>query len=352
MPSNRDTPRVLIVDDDEGLLFLMADALQSDGYEVSTAQSGGDVIVQLARRLPDLMLLDLKLQDMDGPELLRRLKHRNLSIPFVVVTGRGDEKAAVESMREGALDYVMKDTGLLDLLPGVVRRALTNIERDRALASAQEDSRRLEKEVVAVSEKERHKIGADLHDGLGQQLTAIELFCAGLKEDMAGVSPDAAARLEQMGRMLREAIAQTRILARGLVPVRDDPDALRIALFELAEVIQSSGNMRCRFECETPVPIADPVVAGHLYRIAQEAVNNAVRHAKATEIVLRLSLEAGGPQLQVTDNGRGIAKADRAGTGMGLRMMSHRARVIGAVLSVASKRDGGVCVTCHFPSDT
>ncbi len=348
MAPTRESPRVLIVDDDEGLLLLMAEAVGNDGYEVLTAPSGAEVISQLQRRKPDLMLLDLKLPDMDGTALLKKLKERRLSVPFVVVTGRGDEKAAVSSMKEGALDYVMKDTGLLDLLPGVVRRALTNIDRDRALDSAKADSRRLEKEVVAVSEKERQKIGGDLHDGLGQQLTAIELMCAGLKEDVAGLGPDLVARVEQMGQMLREAISQTRILARGLVPVREDPDALRVALFELAERIHASGNLRCRFECESPVAVEEPAVAGHLYRIAQEAVNNAVKHARATEIVIRLARTPEGPWLQVADNGSGMPKLDRANPGIGLRMMNHRAEVIGAVLSIASRRDGGVSVTCGF----
>jgi len=180
MTARREAAKILIVDDDEGLLILMAEALRKDAYELATAQSGSEALKWMEKHSPDLMILDLKMQDMDGTVLLKSLKERRLPIPFVVVTGRGDEKIAVATMKEGALDYVMKDTGLLDLLPGVIKRALTNIERDRALAAAQADGRRLEREIIAVSEKERHNIGADLHDGLGQQLTAIELICTGL----------------------------------------------------------------------------------------------------------------------------------------------------------------------------
>jgi signal transduction histidine kinase len=255
-------------------------------------------------------------------------------------------------MKEGALDYVMKDTGLLDLLPSVVKRALTGVERDRALAEAQADGRRLESEIVAISEKERHNIGADLHDGLGQQLTAIELLCAGLKEDLAGLRPGLTERVDQMGRMLREAISQTRILSRGLVPVRDDPDALRTALAELTESINSLGHVRCLLECPPTLPVLEPAVAGHLYRIAQEAVNNAVKHAKAREIVIRFRETKDGPWLQVSDDGRGMPRADHRSQGLGLRMMLHRAGVIGASLTVSSKRTGGVVVTCAFPAKT
>jgi signal transduction histidine kinase len=348
MPSHPATAKVLIVDDDEGLLILMADALSGDGYEVATAKSGRAALEGLASRVPDLMLLDLKMQDMDGTVLLKQLKNRGVLVPFVVVTGRGDEKMAVETMKEGALDYVMKDTGLLDLLPGVVKRALTSVGRERALAAAQEDRRRLESEIVATSEKERHNIGADLHDGLGQQLTAIELICTALREDMAGIRPDLKERMEQVVLLLREAVSQTRQLARGLVPIIDDPDALRIALGELASRMSLPGRVRCRLECPSAVPIEDPVVAGHLYRITQEAVNNAVKHGSASEILIRLEVKGGRPWLRISDNGKGLPRTAEGGSGVGLRVMSHRARVIGAELAISSKRDAGVTVTCAF----
>ena len=116
------------------------------------------------------------------------------------MTGQGDEKVAVEVMKQGALDYVMKDTGLLDLLPAVVRRALGTVAQERALAKAHAESRRLEGKILEISERERRRIGADLHDGLGQQLTAIELMCAGLKEDTARIRPEIAERLDRMGK--------------------------------------------------------------------------------------------------------------------------------------------------------
>ncbi len=350
MPSPPATARILIVDDDEGLLILMADALAGEGYEIATAASGTAALEWLAGHAPDLMLLDLKMQDMDGPVLLRRHKERGAPVAFVVVTGRGDEKAAVDAMKEGALDYVMKDTGLLDLLPGVVRRALSNIGRERELAAAQADSRRLEGEIVATSEKERHNIGADLHDGLGQQLTAIELICTALKEDMAQERPDLKDRMEHVVLLLREAVSQTRQLARGLVPIIDDPDALRIALAELAARMSSPGRVVCRLECASSIPIKDPAIAGHLYRISQEAVNNAVKHGRASEILIRLEQRGGRPWLRISDNGKGLPKTTDRGAGVGLRVMSHRARVIGAELAIASRREAGVTVTCAFPA--
>jgi signal transduction histidine kinase len=340
-------PRILVVDDDVGLLVLMAETLRTEGYEVDTAGSGTAALMWLGERTPDLMLLDLKMKDIGGPALLNRLRQAASPVPFIVVTGQGDEKVAVDVMKQGALDYVMKDTGLLDLLPAVVKRALGTVEQERALAKAHAESRRLEGKILEISEHERRRIGADLHDGLGQQLTAIELLCAGLKADAARMRPEFAERLDRMGQMLREAVSQTRFLARGLVPVSDEPDALQAGLAELAEQIQSLGRLQCHLDCPAPVPLSDRVAAGHLYRIAQEAVNNALKHAEATEVAIRLIDTDDAVELQVWDNGKGLSPAK--GKGIGLEVMRHRASVIGADLTVASKRGQGVTVACRMP---
>jgi Signal transduction histidine kinase len=337
---------VLVVDDDEGLSILMAEALREAGHEVVTANSGAAAAKRLAERAPDLMVLDLKLKDVGGAELLKRLRKEKLKVPFIVVTGQGDEKVAVEVMKEGALDYVMKDSAMLELLPAVVKGALTSIERDRALAEAERTRLRLEKEVLEVSEREQHRIGQDLHDGLGQQLTAIEMMCASLKEDVAG-QPELLKQVDRIGAMLREAIAQTRSMARGLVPVKDEPEALWASLVELAERTNSLGRVKCVFEYAAPVAVEDNAVAGHLYRIAQEAVNNAVKHSGARAVTIRLEETAGGGlELEVKDDGRGLAQAK--GRGMGLQVMEHRAAVIGAELSVESRAGKGVTIRCRW----
>jgi signal transduction histidine kinase len=341
--------RILVVDDDEGLLILMAETLRAEGYEVATAGSGQAALQWLASQTPDLMLLDLKLRDIDGPALLEKLQRTETDIPFLVVTGQGDEKAAVEVMKRGALDYVMKDTALLDLLPTIVERMLAMLTRERELVAAQAESRRLEHEVLAASERERHSIGADLHDGLGQLLTAVEFMCAALKSDTASSQPEVAARLDQMGALLRDAVAQTRFLARGLVPLGGGPDALQVGLAELASRTNSLRKIRCDFECPVAVLLPDEEATGHLYRIAQEAVNNALKHSGAGRIIIRLLMSNGSLMLQVADDGTGLAGAKSPSAGVGLGVMRHRAKVIGAKLEVESKPRGGVTINCSFP---
>lgn len=342
-------PRLLVVDDDEGLLILMEEALRAEGYEVESIATGTGALRWLESNTPDLMLLDLKLRDIDSSELIGRLQQLPVRIPFVVVTGQGDERIAVDVMKRGALDYVMKDGAMLDLLPAVVRRARHLLAQQRALEAARAEHARLEREVLAASERERHSIGADLHDGLGQLLTGLELMCTGLKADLTPSQPETARRLDQMCAMLREAVTQTRYLAHGLVPVGDAPDALQNGLSALALRAGRLGRTQVEFQCDEPVELNDVVAAGHLYRIAQEAVNNALKHAQAGRITIRLLREAEGIRLEVADDGIGMLVANK-GQGAGLGLMRYRAGLIGARFDSSPRPGAGVTVSCHWPS--
>lgn len=338
--------RILVVDDDEGLLFLMSEALRAEGHSVITASSGATMLQKLAHEKPELLLLDLKLKDAQGDKLLQRMEQEGLRVPFIVVTGQGDEKVAVDIMRRGALDYLTKSTAMLDLLPGVVARALSAVATQRALAEATAERDRLEREVLEAGAKEQRRIGADLHDGLGQQLTAIEIMCAGLKADVAK-TPALAKQVDQIGRMLRESIAQVRTLSRGLVPVKDAPDALWASLVELVQQTNSLGRAECRFECPAVVLLDDAPAAAQLYRIAQEAVNNAIKHSGAKVITVTLARTGGALELTIADNGRGLGRTRQPG--LGLQVMRHRASVAGAELSMESAPRKGTVIRCRLP---
>jgi len=344
---NQPTPPavVLLVDDDEGLLQLMAEAFRTEGCQVATANSGASALAWLERERPDLMLLDLKMQHGGGQALIECLRTKSSLVPFVVVTGEGDEAVAVEVMKQGAMDYIMKDAALFDRLPVVVNRALSVLSRNRALAQAAAARRQLELEILEISEREQRRIGEDLHDGLGQQLTAIELLCAGLKSDLAA-QPKLEKQAEQIAQSIREAITLVRLVARGLAPLNDEADALHISLCELVARIHSLGRLQCRFEYAEQILVTDRAVAVPLYRIAQEAVNNALKHSQADEVIVRLTQTPTALTLQVLDNGRGLHPQN--GAGLGLQVMRHRASSIGADLTIESKPSKGVTVTCQL----
>ena len=453
-------PRLLVADDDEGLLFLMVDALRREGWEVEGFASGKEALEWFDRETADLLLLDLRLADLTALELVERLRVTGHNLPFIIVTGHGDERTAVEAMKQGALDYVMKDAGMLELLPSIVRRTLAVVERERRLTEAsatirkreerhehviqtaldgfvrferggrilevnralcdllgyapkellqknvfdahgtafREDMKnqvdhleqhgaarcstrlrrrdgteveveislrcedeelfgfvhdistqlRLERELQQITLDERRRIGHELHDGLGQHLTAIELMTHTLARELKSQAPMQAKAAFEITTYMRRAITQTRELAHGLLPIAAGAEGLMNALQELARMTVLAGKP-CEFQCEQAVRISDSAVASHLYRIAQEAVNNSLKHAEAQHI--RLSLEERGSVIELTieDDGRGLPRRKSSSGGMGLQVIQHRARLMGGDIAIESVPNKGVRVICSVP---
>jgi signal transduction histidine kinase len=149
----------------------------------------------------------------------------------------------------------------------------------------------------------------------------------------------------QICRFLQKAVTQTRRLAHGLMPVSLDARGLVDGLSELA-LQMSHGPIRCEFICGAPVQIRDNTVANHLFRIAQEAVNNAAKHARARHIIVSLSQGRGSLRLQIEDDGRGFPKSKKSVARLGLKSMRHRAHIIGATLKTSAAGGRGVTVTC------
>lgn len=202
----------------------------------------------------------------------------------------------------------------------------------------------LEREVVEAASLEQRRIGADLHDSVGQELTALNLLAQTLKEDPISGGP----LIERIVDGLRRCKDQMRLVLRGLVPVPIDSMGLMSALSDLAEVAEKDAKLNCSFDCPQPVAVADNLAATHLYLIAQEAVHNAVKHARAKNI--RISLESNAHlTLRIEDDGCGISdpKSDSSPFGgLGLRIMRNRAAIIGAGLSVERNSPSGTVVEC------
>ena len=454
------TPTIFIVDDDEGLVRLIARALKREGFETATASSGKSAGAWLAQNRADLMLLDLKLQDVEGKELIERLNQSGRCPPFIIITGQGDERVAVDVMKRGAMDYLIKDVDFLQFVPSVVRRALEHINQRQRLAEAEAqvhlvrsaidqgfsavlitdadlpdprvvyinpsfakvtgysaekivgrplselaslsrvqqrlksmpegepfsdeistfqtpegerwgewrfgpvkdksgrnthwliifrditERKQLEKEILEISDRERQRIGQDLHDGLCQHLAGIELMSQVLEQKLAGKSKPEAAKAGEIAKYVREAISQTRSLARGLSPVTLESEGLVSALKELATNTEKMFGVNCRFASADSTLVANSAVAMHLYRIAQEAVSNAIKHGKAREIVIRFEPFGDRAVLTVSDNGSGLPPALPKKGGMGLSIMQYRASMVGGLLSVRNHTGGGVSVVC------
>jgi signal transduction histidine kinase len=150
-------------------------------------------------------------------------------------------------------------------------------------------------------------------------------------------------------RLVNEAIHKTRELARGLLPVVSDAQGLMSALQLWAAEVEDIFGVPCRFQCEAPVLIHDDAMATHLYHIAQEAVNNAIKHGDPRKILIQLTAEQGRGKLTIKDDGKGIAEGLAATQGMGLHIMNYRAGIIGGALEVRPDTTQGTVVTCTFP---
>jgi PAS domain S-box-containing protein len=211
------------------------------------------------------------------------------------------------------------------------------------------DRKRLEKTVLEISEREQRRIGQDLHDGLGQHLTGIAFMTKVQEQKLAERGVPEAAEAAKIVQLVNDAILKTRELARGLLPVVSDAHGLMSALRLYAHEIENLFGVACRFQCEEAVLIHDAPVATHLYHIAQEAVNNAIKHGHAHEIVIRLFSGEREGTLIIKDDGVGIARPLAPHTGVGLHIMNYRAGMIGGNLEVRRELPRGTVVTCRFP---
>lgn len=207
----------------------------------------------------------------------------------------------------------------------------------------------LEREILAISEREQRRLGHDLHDDLCQQLAGIEFLSQSLARDLARQTVSQAPQAKEISQLVQHAMNQTRELAHGLSPVGMEAEGLMEGLGELASRTRRVFRLECQFRCPALVLVPDDVVAIHLYRIAQEAVGNAVKHGKAKRIEIALTSAGSDLQLRVHDNGTGLPRTVAKPKGMGLRIMRYRAGVIGGSLVVQSNPDGGTTVTCTIP---
>jgi signal transduction histidine kinase len=209
--------------------------------------------------------------------------------------------------------------------------------------------RELEREVVAAGERERHRIGADLHDGLCQYLAGITCVTNSLHEDLARLFPRLAATAAELDELLKDAVVQARNIARGIAPVQMEDDGLVLALDELAANTRRIHEIYCDFDTEGESRVPDCEIATHLYLIAQESTSNALRHGRATSISIRLIVDDNEIRLSIRDNGIGYQDGASSATGMGLRSMRYRAGVLNGTLDIARVREGGTEVCCRAP---
>ena len=250
------------------------------------------------------------------------------------------------------LTFYLVVVWLLALLRSLYRHLEVQVrQRTRALTDEIMERERLERELLDISEREQRRIGQILHDSLCQHLTGTTLAAQVLEEKLAARQLPETAEAGQVVGLIEEGINLSRKLAKGLYPVEVSSDGLMLALEEYATTTSELFKVTCRFECDSPVLIHDTTTAGHLYRIAQEAVGNAIKHGKAKNILITLAVSEESTLLSVTDDGVGLPQPLPKQRGMGLRIMAHRSDMINALFSARGNVLGGTEITCELKTE-
>ena len=221
------------------------------------------------------------------------------------------------------------------------RRMFTGVVRDIT------ERKRTEQAIAAVSENERRRFGSELHDGLGQQLTGVALLAKALQNKLAKQNHPAAAEAGDIAQLSSQTLNELKRQAHGLYPVELERHGLTAALEELAANQRTRFGIRCTFAANGVIPPLDTTNSLQIYRIAQEAVHNSIKHGQAEGISVRLERQESMMSLQVEDDGIGLP-ARRKPTGMGLTIMKHRAAALGGSLEIGPGTERGTLVRARW----
>ena len=237
--------------------------------------------------------------------------------------------------------------GVLSNLGTLVRELDRRVDdRTAELKHEMAERQRLDREIAQVADRERRRLGHDLHDRLGQHLIGTVLAAQAIKEKLEKRSAPEAADVGNLTRYLDEGVDLTRKLARGFYSPELDAEGLSDALLHLADSVTERSQVTCVFQGDHSIRIQDSTIANQLYRIAQEAVTNSVKHAAAKQIDIRLAMA--GPELclSIVDDGVGFPDKPRS-EGLGLHLMRHGAALSGGTFDVRRNAEKGTIATCR-----
>ncbi len=276
--------------------------------------------------------------------------------------------AYLDGLRSGQPEIILAAgllvTVLLTVLLGVMADRTRRIAREvhartaalrQAHAQLEQEMRErlhLQSEISAISRREQQRVGRDLHDSLGQQLTGAIYLSRALQQRLHdGAAPAESEAAARITATLKEAVAQTRRIARGLAPVDIGAEGLADALTQLARDASELYGVECEFSSGSVGSRANLKQAEHLYQVAQEAISNAVRHGQATRITIALTEPDANGRLEISDDGRGFDPAQATTDGLGLQLMRYRASLLGGGLEIAARPGAGARVICHYRLD-
>ncbi len=379
--SERRTLRVLLIEDSETDAFLLERALNKGGLvskclRIATRE---EMLEALDGEIWDVILADHSMPLFSATEALRILTEKGIDVPFIIVSGHIEEETAVAAMKSGAHDYIMKDR-LARLVPAVerelreaeMRRAQREceaalrqahdelemrVERRTAalretnarLQCALEEGRRLEAELLEIAENERRRIGFDIHDDLGQKLTGLLLLARAVEQRLAGEDHPALEDAQHVAELVDQIIHHTHNLARRFCSLDVQGEGLADALKGLASNVEKMFGLPCTLVIKDELPPLPANTTMQFYKIAQEAISNAVKHGKATKVWITAASVGDKLVLTVKNDGLPFSLPEGKKNRMGLRIMRYRANTVGATFDIKPNQKNGTVCTCTLP---
>jgi signal transduction histidine kinase len=359
--------RILLVDDNPRNLLALQELLGDLGHHLVPAKSGSEALRQCLQHDFALILLDVLMPDMDGFEVAKLIRERARSrhTPIIFLTGAYEDAPSMfRGYEAGAVDYIIKP-----LNPDVLRSkvavfielfnknaVLTREIAERKQAEAQlrdseERLRALTARLQSIREEERTTISREIHDELGQALTALKMDLTWIAERVKGDGKPIGAKMKSMFELIDDTIRSVRRIASGLRPeILDEAEGLGTAIGWQAKDFQARTGIRCRISLPSELPPLDQDRSTATFRIFQEMLTNVARHAKATRVDISMKVDSNSLMLEVHDNGKGIADAAMRGPkSLGLLGMRERAALFGGDLRIAGVPGEGTKVTVSIP---
>lgn len=274
------------------------------------------------------------------PDVVETCRHSSVG---VFKTGR-----AVQT--EEWLPHASGSRRLLSIMKSPKLRPDGSVEYVVCSAEDITERRRLEQEVVNAGLREQQRIGRDLHDTLGQELTGLSLMAKSLEKRITALDPLLGEKAAELSSQAGKSARCARDIAHGLSPVGIDANGLNTELLRMGERVVERYGVQCNVDTDEIVSLNDDQAAAHLYHIVQESVTNAIKHASASRIDISIRNNHEEGTLTIVDDGKGFHQGSSGSHGgVGLRIMLYRAEIIKAKLSIRNLPEGGTCVTCLFP---
>lgn len=340
---------VLIVDDDQTARETLVAILEGEGYDLQQAKDGIQALQILKQLQPDLILLDVMMPAMDGFEVCRRLRATPAlaEVPIILLTALDDRDSLLRGIESGADDFLSKPPDRRELIARV--RTITRLNRYRTLMEQRENIRRMAEHVVAAQEEERQRISRELHDDLGQALTTHLIALRNLQEDLSLPRENLFEGLQSLYDQSYEIFVKIRGIARDLRPPVLDTLGLKVAMQTYCTEFTRRTQLPVIFESDDPLPDLPDAHNITLYRTLQEALTNVIKHARASQVWVDLSVDDDQVTLTIQDNGIGFGREKPGSNGIGLVGLRERITIAGGTLTVSSTPGRGTILSAQFP---